>query len=512
MIPHIKASLIEEVVRERDKYVTKGAPKNKRDDELVKAAAATVGFFSELHHDRRETRNKSQATPVEEGATVGANAASQILKEGAASDPTCKGLAAAFLHRHATPADSPRLPTQVLTTPVLIPQRRPNCRARGFAPVYAPVLSTWGISQDAFLDFIITLNASFKPSTYLNAINLASFAGEASPEPLIGFLVGEAVETVTNAIMEAQSRMKSNSFLDKVNEGFFVPRGLFAVIATWRPDEDELTTSPCINVDSSTSQSQVDAFGLPLMEKNETVVAKEEWENVRRQVRRVMLPTSEISGAIVPAELVWPSAHEVAAATRGSRMKKKGRLDHAALWVDEYVDKHSQAAWTVEHRDHPLATSLLKPDFRSRYADPSHAASSGDIVALLTGGKWHIKENEKAGKEVRRQLEKEREERSMLISQEQKVRSKEYPPEAKAEAGKNDYSEINQTSDNTGIEQSKREPLDNSRVSDEVKKRAKSSFSNLFDDVGRLFYNFAGRLTDMHSRVSCTWSLCSALP
>ncbi|RSM02349.1 hypothetical protein CEP52_008040 [Fusarium oligoseptatum] len=31
---------------------------------------------------------------------------------------------------------------------------------------------------------------------------------------------------------------------------------------------------------------------------------------------------------------------------------------------------------------------LPKPEFRSRYADPNHPASSGDIVALLTGGRW----------------------------------------------------------------------------------------------------------------------------
>lgn len=133
---------------------------------------------------------------------------------------------------------------------------------------------------------------------------------------------------------------------------FFVPCGL---IAPWRPAEDEkgLATTPCINEDTSTSYPQIEVIGPPAVDHDEAVVPKDVWESVQRRVRRAMLPTSEISGAIVAAGLVWPSAHEVVLATRGAGTKKKGRLDHAALWVEKYVDKHTQATWTMEHRDYP---------------------------------------------------------------------------------------------------------------------------------------------------------------
>lgn len=41
----------------------------------------------------------------------------------------------------------------------------------------------------------------------------------------------------------------------------------------------------------------------------------------------------------------------------------------------------------AKHPDSILATSVPTPKFTSRYADPNHPASSGDLVALITGGR-----------------------------------------------------------------------------------------------------------------------------
>jgi hypothetical protein len=47
------------------------------------------------------------------------------------------------------PAQPQRLPC-----PVIIPQRRPGSKKRGFVRAYAPALADCGISQDVFLKFI----------------------------------------------------------------------------------------------------------------------------------------------------------------------------------------------------------------------------------------------------------------------------------------------------------------------------------------------------------------------
>lgn len=51
---------------------------------------------------------------------------------------------------------------QKLPCPVIIPQRRPGKRERGFVRAYAPVLNNCGISQDTFLKFLKDWNTASK--------------------------------------------------------------------------------------------------------------------------------------------------------------------------------------------------------------------------------------------------------------------------------------------------------------------------------------------------------------
>ncbi|KAF3044719.1 hypothetical protein E8E12_009721 [Didymella heteroderae] len=337
MLSNIKAKLITEAVKERDKYFTKDAPSKKKSDELIQATAATVGFFSEMNHHRKEKKSKSDIKEVEAATVTGPDTTSQTSEE-RASEPALAptDLAAAFLNRHPSPTSADSHPLPDLITPVLIPQRRPNIRGRGFALAYAPILSTFDISQNAFLDFIITLNASIKPSPYLSAINLTSFACEASPEPLIGFLIGEAVETVTDAIMEVQSRMRSNDFLHKINDGFFMPRGLFAFVGMWRPNgnTNERAAARCVGEVTSTSHPQVNVLSTAaLIEESKTIAAKGGWRSFQNQVHLAMLRADGEIAAIAPAPLLWPSAEEIAAAeTPGKKFKNKSRIDRAGMW------------------------------------------------------------------------------------------------------------------------------------------------------------------------------------
>ena len=63
-----------------------------------------------------------------------------------------------------------------LALPVLLPQRRPKDRTRGFVRAYAPDLMNCGIDQAMFLDFHETFSLASQSSPWLNAINLASIA------------------------------------------------------------------------------------------------------------------------------------------------------------------------------------------------------------------------------------------------------------------------------------------------------------------------------------------------
>ena len=63
-----------------------------------------------------------------------------------------------------------------LPLPVILPQRRPKDRTRGFIRAYAPDLMNCGIDQGMFLDFLETFNLASQSSPWLNAINMAGIA------------------------------------------------------------------------------------------------------------------------------------------------------------------------------------------------------------------------------------------------------------------------------------------------------------------------------------------------
>ncbi len=56
-----------------------------------------------------------------------------------------------FLTAHPAP---PQIATGPLECPVVIPQRRPHTKARGFVRAYAPALEDAGIDQDTWMEFL----------------------------------------------------------------------------------------------------------------------------------------------------------------------------------------------------------------------------------------------------------------------------------------------------------------------------------------------------------------------
>jgi hypothetical protein len=68
-------------------------------------------------------------------------------------------LAYSFQRRYPPPTYSAR-PRAQLPCPVILPQRRPENRSRGFVRAYAPVLYDCGIDQATFIDFLDTFDQS----------------------------------------------------------------------------------------------------------------------------------------------------------------------------------------------------------------------------------------------------------------------------------------------------------------------------------------------------------------
>ncbi|CAI4212363.1 unnamed protein product [Parascedosporium putredinis] len=107
------------------------------------------------------------------------------------------------------------------------------------------------------------------------------------------------------------------------------------------------------------------------------------------------------------APLLYVPAEQTASATRtlkdGKKTKNKNAFDRAEVWLDDYMDRRSQAEWIEQNPALPMAQQIPKPEFRSKFADPSHIAANGDIVSLITGGKFQSGSE----KEARRRAAKE---------------------------------------------------------------------------------------------------------
>jgi hypothetical protein len=271
------------------------------------------------------------------------------------TDEEVAGLANSFFDAHARP---PAHPAAQLALPVVITQRRPESRTKGFVHAYSPLLDDVGIDQTTFLDFLGKLNESLAPSPWIQAINLAAFAGQHVPEPFT-IMISIAVKKVADAASELHSRSKANRFLDQVNENFFAPRGLVALIMTWKPSQrDAMLTTAEFDMQSSIAKASDASKSRQLFESSSGVTSFE-WPQM--------------------APLVFP-------ALDGLADEKQAAVKRSGKFVAEYMDKRARAKWAGDNPDSALANATGKETFSSRYADPNHPASSGDPIALLTGG------------------------------------------------------------------------------------------------------------------------------
>ncbi|KAH0422070.1 hypothetical protein CcaCcLH18_13018 [Colletotrichum camelliae] len=414
------SGVVEQLVRERDKaFVRTSGTIPKRDDivdDIARASASGIGFFSEAAHYRRDRKRPGSSQEGPRSPELGQEShcervheaiwdldeveissgtqpinpnTSNVKDEGSMPVKESTDLATAFLSRHPIKSDGGTKIKSGITMPVVLPQRRPKTRVRGFVRAYAPVLAAAGIDQEAFLDFIDTLNKSLIPNPYLYAINLAGFADIIAPDPALtafGILLGIAVE----GVMEGKSRFKSNKFLDRMNADFFGPRGLMCFVATWRPD-DVPGEVPVDFKSKTTGESPSVEFSKgDKVSLEPSATENEKLHRIKKLLGERLRSHDRILDWSNPAPLMFPAVNELVLA-QGINEQKKNGLDRAEIWLDDYMDKRAQVEWVNENPELSATKALPKAEFKSRYADPSHPAASGDLVALVTGGRWQYK-------------------------------------------------------------------------------------------------------------------------
>ncbi|KAF5681749.1 hypothetical protein FDENT_7984 [Fusarium denticulatum] len=257
-----------------------------------------------------------------------------------------KDLVASFLRVHG--ASSGRTNAQ-LELPVILAQRRPKDRTRGFVRGYAPMLETVGINQAAWLDFLD------------NSISLL--------EPRLGssIAISAAVYKTIEVAKDVQGRQSSNKFISQMNEQYFYPKGLCCLIMTWRPDSGR--SQEVVDL-TSTVASSIGSYDSSFTNKFKTSSGKTYGD--------FALPEA--------APLIFPTLDVLAEADSKESRGLKQSLGEKKTYIQEYYDKRAQAQFALNRPDNLLANQQEAPKFSSRYADPSHPSNNGSLISLLTGG------------------------------------------------------------------------------------------------------------------------------
>ncbi|KAB8218028.1 hypothetical protein BDV33DRAFT_193084 [Aspergillus novoparasiticus] len=296
---------------------------------------------------------------------------------------------------------------QRIPCPVIIPQRRPGNKDRGFVRAYAPVLADCGINQDVFLNFLEDFFQASKASPWIEVVYVAAGIVGFFPETAAQ-ITSIIVQTVAGTAREIQSRHRANTFLDRVNQDLFMPRGLYAMVMAFKDDVPGQQSGALGQLSQKLGKT---LFGLEKVDINQPVekltfdpaptIAKythtdehPEMDMVKKRLKNIRLASGKTHGQIeLPeaAPLVYPDLDRAAArAMEGNGKEAEGtreKMKSAGAWVQDYMDRKAQASYEAKNP----GSTLVVPEsgrkgFVSRYNDPNHPVNNGKLTSVLTGG------------------------------------------------------------------------------------------------------------------------------
>lgn len=296
--------------------------------------------------------------------------------------------------------------TARLPCPVIIPQRRPRQKTRGFVRAYAPVLNDCGIDQDTFLRFLKSFHQASQANPIWTVLQVSAGIAGMAPS-VIAMAVTTAVQIAAGAAKEVQTRARTNNYLDQMNEQLFKPRGLYALIFKYKPDQ---TQSRFGGSGPTVSAESIDVMTGRLVAKyDRSDSGVSQSSGLMGGMANLRVASGDVRGLVeMPqaAPLIFPDLDR--AIEQQGQEGFKAKMKGASKFLGDYLDRRAQAK-SVD--DDPLNIEQPAPKFASKYADPNHPANSGDLAALVTGGKYNLSELKGGRREQKYERKAERRER-----------------------------------------------------------------------------------------------------
>ncbi|KAK5728819.1 hypothetical protein LTR15_001959 [Elasticomyces elasticus] len=293
--------------------------------------------------------------------------------------------------------DIPRL-RQPLPLPVIIPQRRPRTRARGFIRAYAPVLDDCGINEATFLAFLDDFYKSTQVSGLFTVIQITAIVAGFTPD-LTTQVVLMGIQVAAAAAAEAQGRQRTNSFLDRMNEELFRPAGLYALIMKYKPEATSTGDSEATVVSrgSSMRSELVDLSTTEIVAKYNQTVCEPSDEKAASS-RRVSLgmpvdrKNFRLASGITQGSMNLPDSApltfpDIDEAFAKNKETFKDKAKDARSFLADYLDRRARMQYARDDPDSRLALSETHWAFKAELANPKHSLYQGGILHLASGGK-----------------------------------------------------------------------------------------------------------------------------
>lgn len=171
-----------------------------------------------------------------------------------------------------------------------------------------------------------------------------------------------------------------------MNDDYFVPRGLYCLIMTYMPESSENHESVDITQKISSSISPSSS-------------------GMQQAFSHMRLSSGKTYGELeLPeaAPLIFPALDQLAENTSEEGVKKQSRLRTSQKFVADYFDRRAQASYAAKNPGSSLTVPQSAP-FASRYSDPNHAANSGSLMSLVTGGAVNPRERRQQRRYAKRE-------------------------------------------------------------------------------------------------------------
>jgi hypothetical protein len=239
-------------------------------------------------------------------------------------------------------AAAPGFERTPLPVPVIIPQRRPRKKARGFVRAYAPLLGECsGISQDTFLTFLKNFHKSSQASPIFPIIQVSAAIAGLAPS-VIAMAVTTAVQIAAGVGQELQTRSRTNDFLTRMNEELFKPAGVYAMIVKYKTDAEVLQSQNSLLARFGVSGEKVDLNTNQVIAKFDRA-SSDGGKSMGDRMKNLRLASDSTKGtARLPeaAPLIFPDIDKAVEAQGEESFKAKTK--DTKKFLADYIDRRAQ--------------------------------------------------------------------------------------------------------------------------------------------------------------------------